>query len=81
MFEFLTRHSIDTSEFSLDNHCELEILNEKQHTGRVSTITMKHLRQKYGKKRANRAMYILQKKIKIKQPGILSEFVSSFFSK
>jgi len=81
MFEFLTRHSIDTSEFSLDNHCELEILNEKQHSGSVSTITMKHLRKKYGKKRANRAMYRLQKKIKIKQPGILSEFVSSFFSK
>jgi hypothetical protein len=81
MFEFLTRYSIDTSELSLDNHCELEILNEKQHSGRVSTITMKHLRKKYGKNRANRAMYRLQKKIKTKQPGILSEFVSSFFSK
>jgi len=78
MFEFLTRHSIDTSEFSLDNHCELEILNEKQQQGRVSTVTMKHLRKKYGKKRANRVMYRLQKKIKIKQPGILSELVSSF---
>jgi hypothetical protein len=78
MFEFLTRHSIDTSEFSLDNHCELEILNEKQQQGRVSTVTMKYLRKKYGKNRANRAMYRLQKKIKIKQPGILSELVSSF---
>ena len=78
MFEFLTRHSIDTSEFSLDNHCELEILNEKQQQGRVSTVTMKPLRKKYGKKRANRVMYRLQKKIKIKQPGILSELVSSF---
>ena len=78
MFEFLTRHSIDTSEYSLDDQCEIEILNEKSQQGRVSTITMKHLRQKYGKKRANRAMYRLQKKIKIKQPGILSELVSSF---
>ena len=78
MFEFLTRHSIDTSEFSLDNHCELEILNEKQQQSRVSTVTMKHLRKKYGKNRANRAMYRLHKKIKIKQPGILSELVSSF---
>ena len=77
MFEFLTRHSIDTSEYSLDDQCEIEILNEKQQTGRVSTVTMKHLRKKYGKKRANRAMYRLQKKIRSK-PGILSEIVSSF---
>ena len=78
MFEFLTRHSIDTSEYSLDDQCELEILNEKQQSGRVSTVTMKHLRKKYGKNRANRAMYRLQKKIKTRKPGILSELVSSF---
>ena len=71
MFEFLTRHSIDTSEYSLDDQCEIEILNEKSQQGRVSTITMKHLRQKYGKKRANRAMYRLQKKMKVKSKGIL----------
>ena len=78
MFEFLTRHTIDTSEYSLDDQCEIEILNEKQQQGRVSTVTMKHLRKKYGKNRANRAMYRLQKKIKTRKPGILSELVSSF---
>ena len=77
MFEFLTRHSIDTSEYSLDDQCEIEILNEKQQSGRVSTVTMKHLRKKYGKNRANRAMYRLQKKIKTKH-SILSDLVSSF---
>ena len=66
MFESITRavHGVTDDIDSLDNLCEQEIFEEKQVNGRVSTITMKYLRNKYGKKIANHAMYRLQKKLR-----------------
>jgi len=66
MFEGVTRavHGVTDDIDSLDNLCEQEIFEEKQVNGRVSTITMRYLRKKYGKKVANRAMYRLQKKLR-----------------
>ena len=78
MFESITRavHNVSDDIDSLDNLCEQEILNEKQHTGRVSTFTMRYLRKKYGKKIANRAMYRLQKKLRPASNGS-SSLISS----
>lgn len=42
--------------------CESIIQYEKLENGRVSKMTMRMLREKYGDKRANRAMYRQQKK-------------------
>ena len=42
--------------------CESIIQDEKKEYGRVSKITMRMLREKYGDDRANRAMYRQQKK-------------------
>lgn len=46
--------------------CESIIQDEKKEYGRVSKITMRMLREKYGDDRANRAMYRQQKKKNIK---------------
>ena len=42
--------------------CESIIQDEKREYGRVSIMTMRFLREKYGRDRANRAMYRQQKK-------------------
>ena len=42
--------------------CEKIIQDEKKEYGRVSKLTMRMLREKYGDDRANRAMYRQQKK-------------------
>ena len=42
--------------------CESIIQDEKKENGRISKMTMRMLREKYGKDRANRAMYRQQKK-------------------
>jgi len=42
--------------------CESIILDEKREYGRVSIMTMRMLREKYGDERANRAMWRQQKK-------------------
>ena len=46
--------------------CESIIQDEKKEYGRVSKMTMRFLREKYGDDRANRAMYRQQKKKNIK---------------
>jgi len=46
--------------------CESVIQDEKKEYGRVSKMTMRFLREKYGDDRANRAMYRQQKKKNIK---------------
>ena len=43
--------------------CELIIREEKKEYGRVSIMTMRFLREKFGNDRANRAMWRQQKKI------------------
>ena len=83
MFEGITRavHGVTDDIDSLDNLCEQEIFQEKQVNGRVSTITMKYLRKKYGKKIANRAMYRLQKKFRPASNGsssILGSIAEAF---
>lgn len=45
----------------LDLECELIIYNEKKSNGRISTNTMKQLREIYGTRRADRAMWRQQK--------------------
>jgi len=50
------------SNTELDIECELIIAEEKQENGRVSTLTMRLLREKYGSHRADRAMFRQQKK-------------------
>ena len=45
----------------LDLECEMIIYNEKKENGRISTNTMKQLRETYGTKRADRAMWRQQK--------------------
>lgn len=50
------------TETELDIECELKIMEEKEQYGRVSTMTMRLLRERYGTSRADRAMYRQQKR-------------------
>ena len=57
--------------------CESIIQDEKKEYGRVSKITMRMLREKYGDDRANRAMKRQQKKtIQKDEPSMIDELSS-----
>jgi len=62
----------DKTNLELIEECEIEIYNEKVEHGRVSTMKMRYLRDKYGTTRANRAMWRLQKAM-IKKDDKLSQ--------
>ena len=51
----------DKTQAELDLECELIIYNEKKNNGRVSKNTMQQLRETYGSRRADRAMWRQQK--------------------
>lgn len=67
----------DKTDLELIAECEIEIYNEKIENGRVSTIKMRYLRDKYGTTRANRAMWRLQK-VMIKKDNSLSQLAIKF---
>ena len=54
------------TETELDIECESQIAEEREQYGRVSTMTMRLLRERYGSKRADRAMYRQQKRKVVK---------------
>ena len=57
--------------------CEKIIADEKKEYGRVSIMTMRFLREKYGDDRANRAMWRQQKKtIQKDEPSMIDELSS-----
>lgn len=51
------------SECQADLECEEAIINDKEHFGRVSTIQMRYLREKYGREIANRTLSRIQKRV------------------
>lgn len=76
MFEFVRKYRkinednrklVDTNQevmpdYQADLECEDAIIEDKRRFGRVRTHLMKHLRQKYGSKTANRAMWRVNKR-------------------
>ena len=61
--------------------CEKIIADEKKEYGRVSIMTMRFLREKYGDDRANRAMWRQQKKtIQKDEPSMIDELSSVLLS-
>lgn len=50
------------SECQADLECEEAIIKDKERFGRVSTIRMRYLREKYGHNIANRALGRVQKR-------------------
>ena len=58
--------------------CESIIEDEKKEYGRVSIMTMRMLREKFGTDRANRAMWRQQKKEKVitKEESVIDEISS-----
>lgn len=52
------------SEYQADLECEEAIIKDKERFGRVSTIRMRHLREKYGCRMADRALNRIQKRYK-----------------
>jgi len=61
----------------LDLECELIIYNEKKSNGRISTNTMKQLREIYGTRRADRAMWRQQKEKHNDESNPIIELVSN----
>jgi hypothetical protein len=59
--------------------CESIIEDEKKEYGRVSIMTMRMLREKFGDDRANRAMWRQQKKkiIESNEPSVIDEIASA----
>jgi hypothetical protein len=52
------------SKYQADLECEEAIIIDKERFGRVSTIKMRYLREKYGYGVANRALARIQKRYK-----------------
>ena len=50
------------SECQADLECEEAIIKDKERFGRVSTIKMRYLREKYGRNMADRALARIQKR-------------------
>ena len=50
------------SECQADLECEEAIIKDKERFGRVSTIRMRYLREKYGSAMTNRALTRIQKR-------------------
>lgn len=55
------------SDCQADLECEEAIINDKERFGRVSTIRMRYLREKYGMMIADRALARIQKRYKTKK--------------
>lgn len=54
--------NLKLSECQADLECEEAIIKDKERFGRVSTIRMRYLREKYGSEIANRALTRIQKR-------------------
>lgn len=50
------------TQYQADLECEEAIINDKERFGRVSTIKMRYLREKYGRSMADRALARIQKR-------------------
>lgn len=76
--EMITQEKTETE---LCIECEKIIEDEKKEYGRVSNMTMRFLREKYGHERANKAMWRQQKKKPRKnQLDTLIELASNFLT-
>jgi len=51
-------------DYQVDLECEEAIIKDKERFGRVSTIRMRYIREKYGQKIANKALARIQKRYK-----------------
>ena len=54
--------NLKLSECQADLECEEAIIKDKERFGRVSTISMRYLREKYGQNVADRALARIQKR-------------------
>lgn len=60
--DFQGEINLKLSECQADLECEEVIIKDKERFGRVSTIRMRYLREKYGHEIANRALSRMQKR-------------------
>lgn len=59
--------NLKLSECQADLECEEAIIKDKERFGRVSTIKMRYLREKYGRDMADRALARIQKRFMSKK--------------